>query len=234
MGENAALVTRVALAVLIGGWIALAQVTLPPPLGFATIAAVGFVAAGCALERRPRATGVRDFTVCAGVLIGLTGAALVSGLVVLAGIVAFGVMISYARVVGRFGVVVRAVLAGLPLMFGALAVNRGTEGVIPWTLAAWVQLVREQVAVLDPAAPSPQRRHAVIAVLFALGFVPVSLALPFRAGYGGAYFLVAMFAQLALLVAAARLVVGRMDGVSALVKGAMVINVLALLAGRAI
>ena len=35
MGESAALVARVALAVLIGGWIALAQVTVPPQLAYA-------------------------------------------------------------------------------------------------------------------------------------------------------------------------------------------------------
>jgi len=30
------------------------------------------------------------------------------------------------------------VLAGLPLMYGAIAVGRAAAGIVPWTLAAWI------------------------------------------------------------------------------------------------
>ena len=73
---------------------------------------------------------------------------------------------------------------------------------------------------------------ARVAAAIALAFVPVSLVLPYRAQYGGAYFAVALVAQLAVLVAAARLVVGRIERVSALLKGAMVVGLIALVAGR--
>jgi hypothetical protein len=66
----------------------------------------------------------------------------------------------------------------------------------------------------------------------ALGFIPVSLVLPARADYGLAFFMLALFAQLAVLVTAARLIAGRMDGVSVLLKGAMVMGAIALVAGR--
>jgi hypothetical protein len=60
----------------------------------------------------------------------------------------------------------------------------------------------------------------------------VSLILPARAGFGGAYFLIVLFVELAVLVTAARVIVGRMDGVNVLLKGAMVMGAMALVAGR--
>jgi hypothetical protein len=72
----------------------------------------------------------------------------------------------------------------------------------------------------------------MLSAILALAFIPASLILPARGGYGMAYFLVALFAQLAVLVTAARLIVGRTDRVSALLKGAMVVGAVALVAGR--
>ena len=71
--------------------------------------------------------------------------------------------------------------------------------------------------------------------------MPGSILLPARAGYGGAYFLIALFAQLMVLVVATRLIVGRGAGdsggggagrVSLLLQGAMLLGVVALVAGR--
>ncbi len=68
--------------------------------------------------------------------------------------------------------------------------------------------------------------------------MPASILLPARAGYGGAYFLIALFAQLMVLVVATRLIVGRGAGeggagrVSLLLQGAMLLGVVALVAGR--
>jgi hypothetical protein len=75
-------------------------------------------------------------------------------------------------------------------------------------------------------------RTVWVSTALSLGFIPTSFVLPARAGYGGAYFLVALFAQLAVLVAAARLIVGRVDGLGRLLKDAMGISVVAMIAGR--
>src|SRR2546426_4675586 len=63
------------------------------------------------------------------------------------------------------------------------------------------------------------------------GGAPPHPADPDRAQYGGAYFAVALVAQLARLVAAARLVVGRVERGSAPPKGALVGGLIAPLAG---
>jgi hypothetical protein len=71
-----------------------------------------------------------------------------------------------------------------------------------------------------------------LAAALAIGFIPVSLLLPARTGYGGTYFLIALFAQLAVLAVATRLMVGRTDGLGILLKGAMLVGLVALVAGR--
>jgi 4-hydroxybenzoate polyprenyltransferase len=253
VGKIARLVLSVALAVLAGGWIALGRLAIPPLLGWAAVAGVGFTVAGCVLQRAgrvgvwPPGRGAADFTVFAGVLIGLAGAALVSGAAVLVGLAALAVLIGYARVLERHGPlsnVALAALVGLPFLYGAVAVGRTAGGIVPWVLAAWLQLIHAMVAALETESSDRVRgrrtmavrlgryRAVIVAVVLALGFIPASLVLPARAGYGGAYFLLALFAQLAVLVTAARLVVGRVEGVSLLLKGAMVMGVVALVAGR--
>ena len=146
MGNAGRLVVSVGLAVLAGGWIALGRLDTPPLLGWAAVAALGLTGAGWVLQGEPRAgvdtlgRGARDFTVFAAVLIGLAGAALVSGVAVLVGLAALGVMIGYSRVVerrGPFGYLALAALAGLPFTYGALAVGRAAGGTVPWILAAW-------------------------------------------------------------------------------------------------
>jgi len=66
----------------------------------------------------------------------------------------------------------------------------------------------------------------------ALLFVPASLLLPRAAGYGGAYYLIALVAQMAVMIAATWLLLGRIRGVSALLKSAMVVGLGALVAGK--
>ncbi|HEV2671306.1 MAG TPA: hypothetical protein VGU74_09450, partial [Gemmatimonadales bacterium] len=56
--------------------------------------------------------------------------------------------------------------------------------------------------------------------------------LPRNAGYGGAYFLIALLAQMAVLIAATWMLLGRVERVSALLKAAMVIGLAALVAGK--
>ena len=73
----------------------------------------------------------------------------------------------------------------------------------------------------------------VVAAGAALLFVPASLLLPKNDGYTGAYFLIALPVQMAALLAATWLLIGKVDRVSTLLKGAMVIGVFALVMGKA-
>jgi 4-hydroxybenzoate polyprenyltransferase len=156
-------------------------------------------------------------------------------------------MVGYARLPerrGPLGVALLAVLAGLPLTFGALAVGRPEAGTVPFVLAAWLQVLR--MLVMDFGAEAEHRaagrrtlavrlghsRAAIVATVVALGFIPVSFLLPARAGFGGGYFLVALFVALAVLVTAARVIVGRVGGSNVLLKGAMVMGAMALVVGR--
>jgi len=137
-----------------------------------------------------------------------------------------------------------AAIAGLPLFYGALAVAHPAAGVVPWALAAWIHLVREIVKDIEdepgdraagrrtlPIALG-RRRAAFAAAALALGFVPLSLALPLGEGYGAAYWVVALPAQLAVVAAAVHLVLDRVERVSRLLKGVMVVGLAALVAGR--
>ncbi len=256
-----------AAGVLAGGWIALAALVTPKPLGFAAIAAAGFGAAGYALNdvcdaaadrvnrtarERPLAggrvrRGTADLCVVGGTLVGLAAAALVGGAAVLVGLAALAVMILYSPVLkrrGPVGNVAVALVAGLPLEYGALAVGMPAQGVVPWMLAAWIHLTREIVKDIEDEAGDRvigrrtlpivlgARRTAAIAAGLAVLFVPVSLALPARAHYRGAYYVIALIAQLTVLLVASRLLAARWERNSLLLKGAMLVGVVALVAGR--
>lgn len=256
-----------ALGVLAGSWIALGALALPKLAVYAAVAAAGFGAAGYALNdiwdasadrlnrpaaERPLAAGwiprgAADLCVVVGVLVGTIGAGLVSGTAVAVGMAALAVMIVYSPALKRFGLpgnLAIALVAGLPLEYGAIAVDRAAAGAVPWVLAVWLHLVREVVKDLDdapgdralgrrtlPIVLGP-RGAALVAAGLGLAFVPLSLVLPARAHYGTAYFLVAIVAQLVVLAVAARLVAGRVAGNSALLKGAMLVGIVALVAGR--
>ncbi|HKW41504.1 MAG TPA: UbiA family prenyltransferase [Gemmatimonadales bacterium] len=256
-----------AAAVLAGGWIALGAVVTPGVLALAAVAAVGFGAAGNALNdewdraadrinrpggERPLAAGrlsrgAADLCIAAGTLVGFAAAALVSGTAVLVGGAALVVLAVYSPVLksrGPVGNLAVALVAGLPLEYGALAVGHAAAGLVPWILASWIHLVREVVKDVDDQAGDHalgrrtlplvlgERRAMVIAAVLAAAFVPLSLGLPAWAHYGGAYFLIALFAQLIVLAVASRLFTGRTHGNSLLLKGAMLVGIVALVAGR--
>jgi geranylgeranylglycerol-phosphate geranylgeranyltransferase len=256
-----------AAGVLAGGWIALGRIATPMVLALAALAAVGFGAAGNALNdlwdrtadrinrpggERPLAVGrlapgTAHLCVAAGALLGLAAAGLVSGTAVLVGAVALAVLAVYSPLLkphGVLGNVTVAIIGGLPLEYGAIAVGHPAAGIVPWILATWIHLVREIVKDVDdqagdralgrrtlPLVVGP-RRASLIAAVLAAAFVPLSLGLPAWAHYGGAYFLTAMLAQLVVLVVASRLFAGRTQGNSRLLKGAMLVGVVALVAGR--
>lgn len=191
--------------------------------------------------------GAANLIVFDGALLGLTFAGLVSGWLFLAALAALAVMFAYSPLLKPrplLGNVAVAVVAGSPPFYGALAVGAAAAGVVPWVLAALLHCVREIVkdAEDEPGDRTMGRRTLpiamgrrpalVVAAGVGLLFVPASLLLPRNAGYGGAYFLIALLAQMAVLVAATWLLLGKVERVSALLKGAMVIGLIALVAGK--
>ena len=256
-----------AVGVLAGGWIALGALRTPNVLALAAVAAIGFGMAGNVLNdiwdqaadrlnrpggERPLAAGrvsrgTADLCVAAGAVVGLGAAALVNGAAVLVGLAAFAVLVLYSPVLKRRGVlgnVAVALVAGLPLMYGAIAVGHPAAGLVPWILAAWIHLVREIVKDIDDQAGDRTlgrrtlplvlgtRRASLVAAGLAAAFVPLSLVLPAQAHYHGSYFLIALFAQLVVLAVASRLFTGRTQRNSRLLKGAMLLGIVALVAGR--
>src|SRR6266542_2109818 len=145
-----------AAGVLAGGWIALGALVPPKPLVFAVVAAVGLGAAGNALNdicdraadrvnrgpgERPLAAGrvsrgTAELCVVGGTVAGLGAAGLVSGPAVLVGRAGLVAVIAHSPVLKRHGPVgnlAAAVIAGLPLMYCALAVGGAAQGIVPWT-----------------------------------------------------------------------------------------------------
>lgn len=255
-----------ALGVLAGGWIAGQQIAFPKELIFAALSGIAIGAAGntwndirdVAADRvnrpgtRPLAAGhvsrrLADLIVFDGALLGLVLAAFVSGYQVLAGFAALAVMLVYSPwlkprpMVGNIAV---AIVAGSPPFYGALAVGAASAGLVPWTLAAWLHLVREIVkdvedepgdrAIGRRTLPIVVGRRPALAIAagIALLFVPASMILPLKAGYTWPYFFIALISQMAVLAAATWMLLGRDQRVSLLLKGAMVIGVIALVAGK--
>jgi geranylgeranylglycerol-phosphate geranylgeranyltransferase len=194
--------------------------------------------------------GTADFILFAGTLLGLAFAGLIGGGQVLAALAALAVMFSYSpllKPVPLVGNLAVAIAAGSPPFYGALAAGGGrpAAGLVPWILAAWLHFVREIVKDVEDEAGDRAidrrtlpiavgRRPAMVcAASVALLFVPASLLLPLNDHYAGAYFLFALPAQMAVLVAATWLLLGKMARVSTLLKGAMVIGLVALVMGKA-
>ena len=256
-----------AAGVFAGGWIALGELAFPKELAFAALSGVALGAVGntwndirdVAADRvnrpgtRPLAAGTvargtADLIVFASSLLGIGFAGLVSGWQVLAAVAALAVMFCYSPLLKprpALGNLAVAIVAGSPPLYGALAVGRVAEGLVPWILAAWLHFVREIVKDVEDEAGDRaigrrtlpiavgRRPAMVLAAGVALLFVPASLLLPVIDDYSWAYFLIALFAQLAALLAATWLLLGNVERVSALLKGAMVLGIFALVMGKA-
>jgi len=191
--------------------------------------------------------GVAHLIVFDGAVLGLVFAGLVSGWLFFFAVAALVVMFVYSPLLKPrplLGNVAVAVVAGSPPFYGALALGAPAAGAVPWVLAALLHFVREVVKDVEdePGDRAIGRRTVpialgrrpalVVAASVALLFVPASLLLPRNAGYGGAYFVIALGAQMAVLVAATWLLLGRVERVSLLLKGAMVVGLIALVAGK--
>jgi geranylgeranylglycerol-phosphate geranylgeranyltransferase len=256
-----------AAGVCAGGWIALAALALPKLLVFAALSGVGLGAAGNALNdladvaadrvnrpgaARPLAAGrvsrhTAEGVAFAGATLGLAAAALVSGIQVAVAFAALAVMAVYSPWLKRRGLpgnLAVAVVAGLPLFYGALALGAPAAGLVPWALAAWLHFARELVKDLqdEPGDRAAGRRTLPVTVgasqatriacWVLIGFIPVSELLPWAAGYAGWYFGFAIVAQLITLWTAVQLRRGRLAGASGWLKGAMVAGLAALVLGK--
>jgi geranylgeranylglycerol-phosphate geranylgeranyltransferase len=191
--------------------------------------------------------GMADLIVFGGTLLGLAFAGLVGGWQILAAVAALAVMFIYSPLIKPrplLGNVAVAGVAGSPPFYGALGLGLPAAGLVPWVLGAWLHLAREIVKDVEdesgdraigrrtlPIAVG-RRPAEVVAAGAALLFVPASLLLPRSAGYGGAYFLIALLAQMAVMIAAVWLMLGRVERVSLLLKSAMIVGIVALVAGK--
>ncbi len=253
--------------VVAGGWIALGRLALPKLLVFAAVSGIGLGAAGNVANdlqdaeadrvnhpdgARPIAAGriSRDtahILVWLGIMVGLGGAALISGTQLLMGLAALALMFTYSPGLKRAGVpgnLAVAAVAGLPPFYGALAVGRPAAGLVPWALAAWIHLGRELVKDLEDEAGDRRlgrrtlpirlgRSRAVrVAWWICVAFIPWAFLLPSLAGYAGLYYPVAAIAAFVVLYAAHGLRRDRFARASVLLKTAMVVGLAALVLGR--
>jgi geranylgeranylglycerol-phosphate geranylgeranyltransferase len=193
------------------------------------------------------APGTAVATAVAAALVGVSAAGLVGAVLAGAGAAALGTMAVYSRALKRHGWpgnVAVAVVGGFPMAYGALAVGRPGAGLVPWLVAGWLHLVREVVKDVDDepgdraagrrTLPVRLGREAAqrIAAALALLFVPLSLAVPWAAGYRAPYFVGAVPACVVVVAAARRLRDGSTTRVGRALKAAMVVGLAALVAGR--
>jgi geranylgeranylglycerol-phosphate geranylgeranyltransferase len=253
--------------VLAGGWIAVGAVVTPPALWWATVSGMALGAVGNVLNDlwdrpadrvnrpdRPLAAGTlaprtARLVAAVGAVVGLGAALAVGPWQVLMAASALAVMAAYSPVLkprGLPGNLAVAVVASLPLPYGALAVGHIAAGWLPFAIAAWIHLTREimkDIADVDgdrragrrtlPIVLGPEVSRRAVWALAAL-FVPLSVA-PVLAGYGWAYLLLAIPADAVLAAAAVRL--QRPDGASPaarLSKVAMGLGLAGLVLGRAL
>jgi 4-hydroxybenzoate polyprenyltransferase len=204
-----------------------------------------------AAAQRPIAAGrmrpeTAHLLVWLGSLAGLGSAALVSGRQLVVGALALVAMLGYSPWLKRHGLpgnVAVAGIAGLPLFYGALAVGRPAAGVVPWVLAAWIHLARELTKDLQDepgdralgrrTLPVRLGRYGAARIVWwcCLAFVPLSIALPVASRYSAVYFVVAVAAQLLVLVAGRGVLRERFARASLMLKAAMAVGLAALVLG---
>jgi len=147
---------------------------------------------------------------------------------------------------GAPGNVAVAVVGGLPLFYGALAVGLPAAGLVPWVLAAWLHLARELVKDLGDEAGDraagrrtlPVRvgiaRASRITAWASAAFFPLALVLPLATGYGGVYLAAASLSLVLLAIAIVALRRQRFVTASGLLKVAMLFGLGALVLGKVV
>ena len=251
-----------AAGVAVGGFLVLGRFWIPAALGWAMASAVFLGAAGNASNDyfdveadrishplRPLVVGTMSrqaALLVAGVAggLGLGAAWWVSGPLFLLGLAALVVMLVYSPVLksrGLPGNLAVAVVASLPLVYGATAAGYWRAGLVPAVLAALLHLARELVKDLEdvdgdlaigrrtlPIAYGLRAGYAAAAAVLAL-FVPASLAPWALRWYGWRYGVPVLAMDLGVLVFVAQLARRRHEGVRAGIKLAMAVGLLALL-----
>jgi geranylgeranylglycerol-phosphate geranylgeranyltransferase len=254
-----------AAGVAVGGFLAQGRLAIPAALVWAMGSALGLGAAGNAANDlfdveadrinrplRPLVTGhlsPRSATTIAGVAAGLgLGAAWwVGPTLFVLGLAALAVMIAYSPLLkarGIWGNVAVAVVASLPLVYGAVAVGDWRAGLVPSALAAMLHLAREMVKDVEDVAGDLAIGRRTLPIVWgtdagflaAAGilalFVPAAL-LPWVAGwYGVRYGLVVVALDLGLAVLVVRLARRQLAGARAALKAAMLAGLVALLWDR--
>jgi geranylgeranylglycerol-phosphate geranylgeranyltransferase len=254
-----------AAGVAVGGFLALGRLALPAALLWAMGSALGLGASGNAANDvfdveadrinkplRPLAAGELSRgagMVIAGVAggLGLWAAWWVSATLFVLGVAALAAMLAYSPLFksrGLWGNLTVAVVASLPLVYGAAAVGGWRAGVVPAVLAAFLHLAREVVKDLEdvpgdlaierrtlPIVAGPDAGFLAAATALAL-FVPLALV-PWVAGwYGRRYALVVIVLDVGILLLISRLAHRRLAGARAALKAAMLVGLVALLWDR--
>lgn len=254
-----------AAGVAIGGFLAQAHIAMPAVLlramaSAALLGAAGNVANDLAdreadqINRpdRPLVSGAISLSaalVIGGVAggLGLLAAWLVDTRLFLIGLAALMVMLAYSPLLkqrGLLGNVTVAIVASLPLIYGATAVGWWRGGLVASILAALLHFAREIVKDLeDVAGDAAQGRRTVpirygpeVAFVLAAGalilFVPASLAPYFSGWYGHRYGIVVILLDVGMLALVARLLARQAAGARAALKTAMLAGLVALLWDR--
>jgi geranylgeranylglycerol-phosphate geranylgeranyltransferase len=251
-----------AAGVAVGGFLALGRFAFPAALWWAIPSAILLGAAGNTandlfdLEAdrinrplRPLVTGAisrRQAVVVAGVAggLGLWAAWWVSGTLFALGLAALVVMLIYSPLLksrGLLGNLAVAVVASMPLVYGAAAVGYWRAGLVPAGLAAFLHLAREIVKDLEDVPGDLAIGRATLPIGWGMDagflaaaavlavFVPVSLAPWVTGWYGPRYGSIVLLVDLGVMVLIARLVQRRLEGARSALKAAMAAGLLALL-----
>ncbi len=254
-----------AAGVAIGGVLVMGQLYLPPPVVMAMVSAALLGAAGNIANdlydidvdrvnrpQRPLPSGrvPRSVAIGLGGVLGGAGlflAWLVGGLVQWIALAAMAVMLVYSPLLkqrGLLGNVTVAIVAGLPLIYGAAAAGWWKVGLVPWGLAALLHLAREIAKDLEdvrgdrvggrltiPVVWGENAAFTSAAIVLIL-FIPMALLPWFARWYGNHYGALVVLASAGAAALIVQLLHRRLDGVTASIKGLMLLGLVALLWDR--
>lgn len=254
-----------AAGVAIGGVLAQGRLAFPPVLSLAMLSAVGLGAAGNIANdladqdidriNRPGRPLVRGaVSVTAAILIGgLAGGAglfaawMVDMRLFWMAVVALAVMLVYSPLLKPFGILGNlavAIIASLPLIYGATAVGWWRAGLVASVLAAILHFAREVVKDLEDVAGDATFGRRTIPLVFGresafliaaatlVMFVPLSFAPLFAGWYGRRYGIAVGIIDLGIGILIARLLDRQLGGARAGLKAAMIAGLAALLFDR--
>jgi len=254
-----------AAGVAIGGFLAQGHIAMPAVLQWAMVSAALLGAAGNIANDladrdadrinrpdRPLVSGVvssRTALLMGGVTggMGLLAAWQVEPRLFLIGLAALVVMLAYSPVLKQRGVlgnVAVAIVASLPLIYGATAVGWWRGGLLASVLASLLHFAREIVKDLDDVAGDASQGRQTIPIRYGpdtacllaasalILFIPASLAPYFSGWYGHRYGVVVIVLDIGILALIARLLARQAAGARAALKTAMLAGLVALLWDR--